>query len=124
MYYEGNCFIIKKEAAIESYSLKQVFCKNIAALQYKKKAWKNNYEGVHFSKTAGLLPATLRKMSSFTGIFQLFSNINTNIYLAEHVSLATPESISYRRIKNYRSSHRKLLFIFGFTQTLTKKCKK
>ena len=49
---------------------------------------KNNYERVHFSKVAGLLPTTLLKMNSFTEIVQLFSNVFTNIYFAEQVSLA------------------------------------
>ena len=67
---------------------------------------KNNYEGVHFSKVAGLLSTALLKMNSFTVIFLLFSNIYTNVYFAEQVSLATPESISYRSITNHGSSHR------------------
>ena len=84
-----------------------------------KKGFENNYEGVHFSKVAGLLPTTLLKMNSFTGIFQLITNTYTNIYFTEQISLATPESISYRNIKNYRSSHRKVVsLIFGFTETL------
>ena len=58
-----------------------------------RKALKNIYEDVHFSKVAGLLPTTLLKMNSFTGSFQLFSNTYTNIYFAEQVSLATPEII-------------------------------
>ena len=64
---------------------------------------KNKYKGVHFSKfskIAGLLSTTLLKKKCFTDIFQLFGNIYTNIYFAEQVSLATPESISYRSIKN------------------------
>ena len=61
---------------------------------------KNNYEGVHFSKVAGLLPTVLLNINSFTDIFQLFSNTYTKAYFAELVSLATPESISYRSIKN------------------------
>ena len=39
----------------------------------------------------------------------------TNTYFAEPVSLATPKSISYRSTKNYRRSHQKVFFIFGFT---------
>ena len=61
---------------------------------------KNNYEGVHFSKVAGLLAITLLKMNSFTDTFQLFNNTYTNIYFAEQVSLDTPESMSHRSIKN------------------------
>ena len=100
--YKRNCFIIEKEAAIKNQSIKQVFRKNAAALiQCQKKALKNKYEGVHFSKVAGLLFTNLQKMISFTGIFQLFSNINTNIYFAEQVPLATHESISYKSIKSY-----------------------
>ena len=72
---------------------------------------KNNSEGIHFSKIAGLLPTTLLKMNSFAGSFELFSNI----YFAEKVTLATPKNISYRNIKNDRSSHRKLFFLFDFT---------
>ena len=103
-----------------------MICKNAAALQCLIKALKNNYEGVHFNKAVGLLPKALLKMNSFTGIFQLFSNIYTNIYFAEPVSLATPESISYGRIKNYRSSYRKGFSIFGFTHFwfLVKSCRK
>ena len=61
---------------------------------------RNNYEGAHFSKVAGLLLTILLKKNSVTDIFQLFSSIYTIIYFAEQVSLATPESISYRSIKN------------------------
>ena len=77
-----------------------MFWKNVAALQWKKKALKNNYEDVYLSKVAGILPTTLPKMNYFTDIFQLFSNIYTNINFAELVSLTTPESISCRSIKN------------------------
>ena len=65
-----------------------------------ERALKYNYEHVHFSKVGGLLPTTLLKMNSFTDVLQLFSNTFTNIYFAEQVSLATPESVSYRSIKN------------------------
>ena len=77
-----------------------------------KKTFKNNYEGVHFSKVAGILLTTLLKINSFTGIFQLFSSIYASIYFEEQVSLAAPETISYRCIRKYRISHRKVFFIF------------
>ena len=75
-------------------------------------SFKNNYESVHLSNVAGLLPAALLKMNSFTNIFQL-SNNYTYIYFAEQFPLATQKNISYRSIKNYKSSHRKVFFIFA-----------
>ena len=55
-----------------------------------------NYEGVHFSKAA----VKLLKINSFADIFQPFSNIYTNIYFTELLTLASPVSISFRRIKH------------------------
>ena len=69
-----------------------------------EKSFEKYYEGVHFSKAAGLLPTSLLKMNSFTCIVQIFSNIYTNICFAEQFLLATLEYISYRSIKNYGSS--------------------
>ena len=79
-----------------------MFCQKVAALQCQKKTLKYKSEGVHFSKVTGLLPTTktLLKMNSFIDIFQLLSNMYTNIYLAEQVSLAASESISYSSFWN------------------------
>ena len=65
-----------------------MLCKNVAARQCQKKALKNNYESVHFIDGACLLPTSLLKMNSFTGIFQIFGNVYSNIYIAEQASLA------------------------------------
>ena len=89
-----------KERSSHRELYKTGVCTNVAPLQCQKRALKNNYEGVHFSKVESLLPTTLLNINCFTDIFQLFSNIYTKTHFAELVSLATPESISYGSIRN------------------------
>ena len=62
---------------------------------------------------------TLLKINSLTSIFQLFSNIFTNIYSVEPVSQVIPGSFSYRSMKDYRRSHQMVFFILGFGQLYT-----
>ena len=57
--------MIKKEAAIENCSIKQVLYKkaflNVAVLDLWKNVFKNKHESVDFSIAIGVLPVTLLK---------------------------------------------------------------
>ena len=94
--------IIKREAALESCSMKQVFCKKLFL-----NVFFNNCECIHFSTVRDLLLLTLLKSKP---LHRYFPNVLTRSTekernFAEHGWMVLLESMNYgsMSIKNYRS---------------------